>query len=68
MIAKFIGKEISLGYEPGKMYALIVHEPGAIERFWRGYHHNWCVIIVSPYFCPYSNWQKFYENWEVTKA
>lgn len=59
---EFIGKD-SLGYIHGQTYLVHVHESRTIERFLRGYKKDWRIIMTLPYFCPYTSWEAFHDNW-----
>jgi len=61
---RFIGKDVSMGFEKGKIYLLTISD-------W--YHKNTTalsiirsvptVLDINDY-CPYSTCETFFENWE----
>jgi hypothetical protein len=64
-VGLFIFKgEDSLGYIKGQKYPLHIVENSLTNRIFRGWKKDWQCAIVSPFFCPYSSWEKFYDNWE----
>lgn len=65
---KFIGKDtvLPLGsgatitIKHGQIMALHVRE----NVSWYDQHvKKWRVQIIAPFFCPYTSWATFYQNW-----
>ena len=61
---KFLGKPDDRfpNLKTGKVYELVISERnwGLMDVFTGTYHPQ----IVSPFMCPYSNWETFYKNWK----
>lgn len=64
IIAKFIGKDGSLGYKRGKFYPLLVSRLGWFERLIRPWTLEIQRIDGTGY-CPYSTEGTFLKNWLI---
>jgi len=61
---KFLGEpdKIFPSLEKGAIYVL------SVETMTKGlFFKKAFPIIVSPFRCPYSNWEAFYKNWQPIK-
>jgi len=56
MFYKFIGKpdKVFPFLETGEIYSLEVRTTFFTKE----------IVIDKPFFCPYSSWETFYQNWE----
>lgn len=61
MICKFIGNpdEVFPHLERGQTYILEVE---AYKEFL--FFGKRQPVIITPFLCPYSSWESFYQNWE----
>ena len=64
MICKFKGKPDKTFPDlvTGKIYTLTVVSQS--RGFFGSLVGNTCPLITKPIYCPYRNWDTFYENWE----
>lgn len=57
-----LGRGATITIKHGQIMALHVKS----EVSWHDRHvRKWRVQIIAPFFCPYSSWAAFYQNWKL---